>query len=85
MPATTQDIKDSVRQFIVDQLLFGQGTVSDDVSFLETGIIDSTGVLELVAHLEQTYSIKIANEELTPENLDSLNAIADFITRKFES
>lgn len=82
MPATAQDIKDSVRQFIVDQLLFGQGTVSDDVSFLETGIIDSTGVLELVTHLEQTYGIKIENDELVPENLDSLNAIAAFLARK---
>lgn len=80
--ATAQDIKNTVRQFIVDQLLFGQGKVADDASFLETGIIDSTGVLELVGFIESTYEIKIGNDELVPENLDSLNAIAGFLTRK---
>lgn len=84
MPIATQDIKDSVRQFIIDSVLFGQGTVADDVSFLDTGIIDSTGVLELVAHIEQTYNIKIENSELVPENLDSLNAIAGFLERKLK-
>lgn len=79
---TLEDIKANVRTFIVDQLLFGQGTVPDGASFLETGIIDSTGVLELIAHVESTYEIKVENDELVPDNLDSLNAIAAFLERK---
>lgn len=81
MPST-QDIKSTVRDFIVNELLFGQGEVADNASFLEQGIIDSTGVLELVGFIESTYGIKVENEDLTPENLDSLNAIAGFLERK---
>ena len=49
---------------------------------LEKGILDSTGVLELVAHLESTYSLKVHDHELLPDNLDSITAICDFIDRK---
>lgn len=83
MPST-QDIKSTVRDFIVNELLFGQGEVADNASFLEQGIIDSTGVLELVGFIESTYGIKVENEDLTPENLDSLNAIALFLDRKIK-
>ena len=78
----SSDVKAAVRSFIVARFLFGQGTVSDDASFLEGGIIDSTGVLELVFHLETTYSIKIEDNELAPENLDSIDNIAAFLNRK---
>jgi acyl carrier protein len=77
------DIKRDLRTFIVETFLFGQDTgLTDDTSFLEQGIVDSTGVLELVAHLERTYSIKIKDEELVPDNLDSISTIADFLARK---
>ncbi|MGD9897724.1 MAG: acyl carrier protein [Calditrichaceae bacterium] len=55
---------------------------SADTSLLENGIIDSTGVLELVAYIEQNYSIKINDEEIVPENLDSLINIENFIKNK---
>jgi acyl carrier protein len=72
-----------IRQFIIEFFLFGQDDgLTNDISLLEKGIIDSTGVLELVAHLEKTYKIKIENHELVPENLDSINAIAGFLERK---
>jgi acyl carrier protein len=72
-----------VRKFIVDFFLFGRddGLANSD-SLLEKGIIDSTGVLELVAFLEKTYVIKIENDELLPENLDSIDAILGFLQRK---
>jgi acyl carrier protein len=72
-----------IRRFIVDFFLFGRdaGFTNAD-SLLDKGIIDSTGVLELVAHLEKTYAIKVQNDELLPENLDSINAIVDFLERK---
>lgn len=73
-----------IREFVVTNFLFGQddGSLRADESFLESGIVDSTGVLELVAFLEQTYQIKILDNELVPENLDSLQKAAAFVHRK---
>ena len=77
------DTKHTIRQFVVDSFLFGQDDgLNDQSSFLDEGIIDSTGLLQLVAFLERTYAISISNDELTPENLDSIDAIATFLSRK---
>jgi acyl carrier protein len=77
------EYKDQIRAHIVENCLFGlDGALADDSSFLDQGILDSTGVLELVAHLESTYGIKVADDELLPDNLDSINAICAFIDRK---
>jgi len=74
---------DGIRNFIVERFLFGDDSqLHDDSSFLEQGIIDSTGVLEIVAHLEQEYGIKVEDDELLPENLDSLSNIRAFLERK---
>jgi acyl carrier protein len=74
---------EEIRDFIITNLLFGDGAgLEDDTSFLESGVVDSTGVLELIMFLEQTYKIKIAPEEMVPENLDSVNRMAQFLTRK---
>jgi acyl carrier protein len=75
-----------IRSFIIETFLFGQdgsGLSSED-SFLEKGIIDSTGVLELVTYLEKKFEIKIADEELSPNNLDTLNSIVQFVNRKLQ-
>ena len=73
----------SLRKFVEENFLFGQkAKFSDDDSFLEQGIIDSTGVLELVAFLEETYHLQVADEELLPENLDSIHNLVRFIERK---
>ena len=56
--------------------------LEEDTSFLEEGIIDSTGILELVMFLEETYQIKIEDDELVPENMDKLQNIAQFLDRK---
>jgi acyl carrier protein len=78
-----QDIKD----FVVSNFLYGQEgqTLATDQSFLENGIIDSTGVLELVAFLEQQFGIAVADRELLPENLDSIQNAAAFVARKLAS
>ena len=74
---------DTVRHFVVENFLFGDGeSLKKDTSFLEGGIIDSTGILELVMFLEETYRIKIEDDELIPENLDNLRNIAQFLQRK---
>ena len=75
-----------LREFIKDNFLFGQTPdFSDDDSFLEMGIIDSTGVLELVAFLESHHQFTIEDDELVPENLDSINNLTKFIERKTQA
>ncbi len=78
------DIKEQVRDFIIENFLFGEGgeDLKDDDSFLEKGIIDSTGVLELVEWLEETFGFRVEDEELVPENLDSVNNLEAFISKK---
>ena len=76
-----------VRQYVVDNLLFGRTEtgLGGDTSFLEAGIIDSTGVLELVQFLEETFHLKVEDEDLIPANLDSVNALTRFVETKHEA
>ena len=77
------EVKTILRQFIVGNFLFGDDDgFEDDTSFLEAGIIDSTGMLELISFLEDTFSIQLDDEELIPENLDSLNNLEAFLAKK---
>ena len=80
----SQRYQQEVRQFVIENFLFGEDKkeLTNDASFLEQGVIDSTGVLELVMYLERQFGIKVGDEELLPENLDSVNQLALFITRK---
>ena len=74
---------ETVREFVVENFLFGDGdSLKEDTSFLGQSIIDSTGILELVMFLEETYNMKVEDDELVPENLDNLGNIARFIERK---
>lgn len=73
----------TIRKFVIDNYLFGEeGKLGNDDSFMETGIIDSTGILELVRFLESTYAVKVTDEELIPDNLDSVNKIVSYIQTK---
>ena len=75
----------AVREFMVENFLFGDGgALKEDTSFMEEGIIDSTGILELVFFLEESFSISVEDQELVPENMDSLQSIAGFIDRKLD-
>lgn len=73
-----------VREFIVENFLFGEEDIDlqNDTSFLEEGIIDSTGILELVSWLEEEFDLEVADDELVPENLDSIAALSVFIDGK---
>ena len=73
-----------LRKFIQENFMFGLDDfeLSPDDSLIEKGLIDSTGVLELIAFLELKYAITIEDSELVPENLDSINALTRFIERK---
>jgi acyl carrier protein len=76
-------IQQEIRQFVIQNFLFGQnGQLADDASFLENGIIDSTGVLELVGFLEGKFAISVEDDELVPANLDSVERVSQFIERK---
>lgn len=75
-------ISSAIRTFVQNNFLFGkEPTFSDEDSFLEQGIIDSTGV-ELVTFLEDEYKISVADEELVPENLDSIANVVRFVASK---
>ncbi len=78
-----QIIKEQVKAYVLDNFLMRQGDdLADDVSFLGQGLLDSTGVLELVGFLEHRFGIEVSDQEMVPENLDSLDAIAAYIQRK---
>lgn len=73
----------TIRRFVIDNYLFGEeGKLGNEDSFMETGIIDSTGVLELVRFVESTYRIKVTDEEFIPDNLDSVSKLVSFIHAK---
>jgi len=78
------DIKEKVKTYIIENFLLGNvsDALTDDDSFLEKGIIDSTGILELVSFVQETFNIKIDDMELVPDNLDSLNNLEAFIIKK---
>ena len=78
------NVENQIRRFIAEHFFVqgGEAAVSDDMSFLETRIMDSTGVLEFVSFLESTFGIRVEDEELTPENLDSVRLAATYVDRK---
>jgi acyl carrier protein len=81
--AMAQRFRSAVREFIAENFLFrADADISDGQSLLEGGVIDSTGVLELIAFLEASYGISIADEEIVPENLDSIDNMSSYLARK---
>ncbi len=77
-------IEEQIRQYIADNFLFSDDgyQLSDDASFLEEGIVDSTGVLELVMFVEETFDVMVEDEEIVPESFDSVSRLATYIRRK---
>lgn len=76
-------IEQDVRSFIVENyLLAREDSLNNDDSFLEKGIFDSTGILELVSFVEHKYNVELEPDELVPENLDSIASLARFLQRK---
>jgi len=76
-------LQEDIRDFIVENFLFGDsGGLKDDSSFVKEGIVDSTGILQLVAFIQERYMIAVEDEELIPENLDSVSRVTAFIEGK---
>jgi len=77
------DPVNAVKEFIVENFLFGEeDQIELETDFFDKGIIDSTGVIELVSYMEETFEISIDDEELIPENLSSLKNIREFLLQK---
>ena len=81
------NIEQTIRNFIMENFIFEENPnqLGNNQSFLESGIIDSTGMLELVSFIEEEYDIKMEDEELIPDNLDSVNNVAQFINKKINN
>jgi len=79
-----KDVKKQVRIYILNNFLMGgdRDGLKDEDSFLEHRILDSTGFIELVTYIEQQFSVRVEDEEIIPENFDSLNNIAAYLQRK---
>jgi len=77
-------VEEQIRQYIAENFLFSDDgyQLSDDASFLEEGIVDSTGVLELVMFVEETFNVTVEDGEIVPENFDSVSRLATYIRRK---
>lgn len=72
-----------IRRFLADRFLFDETAAIDpSQSLMKAGILDSTGAMELVLFLEDEFKIKVADSELVPENLDSIDRISAYVTRK---
>ncbi len=84
MLGAAEQVKDQVRRFVVDNFMMGAdpASLADNDSFIDKHIIDSTGFIELVSFLEQTYQIRIHDDEMIPENLDGLQKIVRFLSTK---
>jgi acyl carrier protein len=82
-----QEIAQKIRSFVVNNFLFQEedGRFSNDDSFLETGAVDSVGILTLVEFVEEQYTISIEDEEIVPDNWDSVHRIAAFVQTKLGS
>lgn len=77
------ELKTKIKAFVVENYLFGEdGDLKDDTSFLDEGIIDSTGILELVSYLEEEFDISVEDEDLIPENLDSIDNVVGYLQKK---
>jgi len=76
------EIAEIVRVYLLDNFLLGVGTVSDDASLLESGTVDSTGIVELATYLEVRFGIELEDDDMTATNLDSVTRIARFVARK---
>jgi len=77
------DMRDQIRQFILTNFYVPDpSAISDEASLLKSGIVDSTGVLEVISFLEETFRVTVEDEEMTPDNLDSIVRITAFLDRK---
>jgi acyl carrier protein len=71
-----------IANFIQENFVFDGTTVDPDASFLDSGLIDSTGILEIVLFVEETFGITVEDDEVLPEHFDSVHRLAAYVRRK---
>ena len=78
------NIEQQIRDYIAKNLIFSSNgyQYSDETSFLEEGIVDSQGVMELVLFVEDAFGVKVDDQEITPDNFDSISNLATYVRRK---
>jgi acyl carrier protein len=78
------DIRKQIQQYVAENFLFSDNgfDLDDDASFLDEGVVDSTGTLELVTFVEETFNITVEDDEIEPDNFDSVNNLYAYIQRK---
>lgn len=81
---SSETTRQRLRSFILENYLFtdDQAALDDNTSFLDSGILDSMGILELIDFLDDGFGIKVEGDELVPENLDSINSLLTFVDSK---
>ena len=78
-----ENIRKKIREFVISNFHLEDGSkLSNEISFLEEGIIDSIGVLELVSFLEETFEFRVEDEEIIPDNFDSVDKLVIFVNSK---
>jgi acyl carrier protein len=81
-PLDERAVTRALEAFVCSELVFDRSEVSPDVELFGTGLVDSVGLLRLVAHLEEAYGVRVADEELVPENFGTLGALGRFVARR---
>jgi acyl carrier protein len=86
-PSKSPSVEESIRSFVAQNLLYAEGDFpySDDASFLQEGIVDSLGVMQLVEFVAKAFELKVDQQEVTPENFDSVTKLAGFVRRKVQA
>lgn len=81
---TLEQISQSIRNFLLENYLFGydENEFSNDSSFMEFGVLDSTGILELILFIEGKFDMEVLDMEILPENMDSINCVSSFVYKK---
>lgn len=81
-----EEIQKQVSEYLAENFLFGEegAVIGGDDSFLEIGLIDSTGILELIQFLEESFGIEVDDEEIIPENLDSIKRVTRYVGSKLK-
>jgi acyl carrier protein len=85
MTITNEELGQQIKNFIQETFIFNGQTLEPETSLIGSGTIDSTGIIDVISFLEQTYNIQFDDDELVAENFDSVSKIQSFMLRKFEA
>jgi acyl carrier protein len=87
MSISTDSTRQKLRRYVLENFLFtaDDSALADDDSFLEKGIVDSTGIMEVILFIEEEFGLSVADEEMTPDNLDSVDNLVVFVQKKLTS